>query len=81
VKMMLEILKHATFERSNIQRVQSNTQIGQKQLQENPSRLMNIRLYRAIYGQHAYSEPITGTNGSIKRIQPKHLQQFRDQFL
>ena len=72
VKMMLEILKHATFERSNIQRVQSNTQIGQKQLQENPSRLMNIRLYRAIYGQHAYAEPITGTNGSIKRIQPTH---------
>ncbi|WP_180064705.1 pitrilysin family protein [Acinetobacter sp. YH12095] len=81
VKMMLEILKNSTFERSNIQRMQSNTQIGQKQLQENPSRLMNIRLYRAIYGQHAYAEPITGTNGSIKRIQPTHLQQFRDQFL
>lgn len=81
VEMMLALLKHATFEPSNIQRVVSNTQIGQKQLRENPSRLMNIRLYRAIYAKHPYAEPITGTNGSIKRIQPQHLQKFRDQFL
>ncbi len=26
------------------------------------------------------AEPITGTNGSIKRINPERLKQFRDKF-
>ena len=79
--MMMELLKHATFEKQSIGMVVSNNQLGQKQLKENPSRMMEIQLYRSLYGQHPYAQPINGTNGSIQRIQPKHLQQFREQFL
>ena len=64
--MMMEVLKNATFKPSSIQLALSNTQVGQKQLQENPSKLMDIRFYRALYGQHPYAEPITGTIGSTK---------------
>ncbi|WP_353141497.1 M16 family metallopeptidase [Acinetobacter pragensis] len=79
--MMMEVLSNATFKNSSINMSRSNSQIGQKQLQENPSRLMGIRFYREIYGQHPYAEPITGTNGSLKKITPEYLKQFRDKFI
>lgn len=79
--MMMEVLNHATFKKSSINFVLSNTQVGQKQVQENPSRLMNIQFYRALYGKHPYAEPITGTQRSISKITPVQLKQFSQQFL
>ncbi len=79
--MMMEVLKNASFKPASINLALSNTQVGQKQLQENPSRLMDIRFYRTLYGQHPYAEPISGTQGSTKKINAELLKQFRDQFL
>ncbi|OTG89475.1 M16 family metallopeptidase [Acinetobacter sp. ANC 3813] len=79
--MMVEVLKNSTFKNNSINMVLSNTQAGQKQLQENPSSLMSIQFYREIYGQHPYAQPITGTNGSLKKITTENLKQFRDKFL
>ncbi|WP_180090232.1 pitrilysin family protein [Acinetobacter sp. YH12219] len=81
LSMMMDVIKNATFKTSSLNLALSNNQAGQKQLQESPSRLMNIRFYRAVYGTHPYAEPITGTNGSIKKITPDILKKFRDQFL
>lgn len=81
VDMMLHILKHATFNNSGLNLVLNNTKVGQKQIQENPNRLMGIRFYRAIYGTHPYAEPSVGTNASIQKITPELLVQFRNKFL
>ena len=81
VSTMLEVLKDSTFKNNSISLMVSNTQVGQKQLKESPSRLMSIRFYRVLYGSHPYAEPITGTNGSIKKITTQHLKKFRDEFL
>nr|WP_130802760.1 pitrilysin family protein [Acinetobacter ihumii] len=81
VDLMLDILNHATFSTSSLNLVYSNTQVGQRQLQENPNRLIDIRLYRTLYGTHPYAEPITGTNASIRKITPALLKQFREQLL
>lgn len=81
VNMMLHVLNHATFNHSGLNLVLNNTKVGQKQVQENPSRLMGIRFYRAVYGQHPYAEPSVGTHASIQKITPELLKQFRDQFL
>lgn len=79
--LMLHLIRHANFNQSGLNLVLSNTQIGQKQVQENPARLMNIKFYRALYGQHPYAEPTVGTQASIKKINPQLIQQFRNQFL
>ena len=79
--MMMEVLNHSTFKKSSINLVLSNTQVGQKQIQESPSRMMNVQFYRALYGKHPYAEPITGTQRSISKITPVQLKQFSDQFL
>ncbi len=81
LRMLLEVLKNSTFKPHSIGMVVSNTQVGQKQLKENPSRLMDIQFYRTVYGAHPYAEPISGTIGSTKKITSEHLKKFRDQFL
>ena len=81
VNMLLHIINHASFARPNMtQMVQSNQQ-GQKQLQENASRLIQLQFYRSVYGQHPYASSTTGTAKSIAKIQTQHLQQFRQQYL
>lgn len=79
--LVLHLIRHANFNQSGLNLVLSNTKIGQKQVQENPARLMNIKFYRALYGQHPYAEPTVGTQASIKKINPQLIQQFRNQFL
>ncbi|WP_349929610.1 pitrilysin family protein [Acinetobacter sp. A1-4-2] len=81
IAMLLEMLNHSTFKKPSIDLVLNNTQVGQKQIQESPGRMMNILFYRALYGKHAYAEPITGTQRSISKITPAQLQQFKEQFL
>ena len=81
VELMLHLLKHANFKPSGLNLILNNTSVGQRQVQENPNRLMNIQFYRTVYGQHPYAQPIVGTNGSIKKITPAHLIQFRNTFL
>lgn len=81
IKMMIEVINHSTFQPQTISHVVSNTQVGQKQLKENPTRLRDIQFYRTVYKQHPYAEPTTGTIGSNKKIKPSALIKFRDQFL
>lgn len=81
VNLMLDILNNATFNNSGLNLALSNTKVGQKQVQENPSRLMNIRFYRAIYGQHPYAEPSVGTQASVKKITHELLVQFKNKLL
>jgi zinc protease len=81
VNMMLHVLNHAQFNPSGLNLILNNTKVGQKQIQENPSRIMNIRFYRALYGQHPYAEPTVGTNGSLKKITPELLRAFRQKML
>lgn len=79
--LFLHTINHANFNQSGLNLVLSNTKVGQKQVQENPNRLMNIRFYRVLYGQHPYAEPSVGTQASIRKISPVMLQAFRDQML
>ena len=81
LNLLLHVIQKSNFNQSGLNLVVSNTQIGQKQIQENPSRLMSVRFYRDLYGKHPYAEPSVGTQGSIKKINPELLQEFRDQYL
>lgn len=68
VRMMLDVFKNASFQHKSLDLAISNVQIGQKQIEENPSRLMEHRLYRTLYAQHPYAQPITGTLGGTKKF-------------
>lgn len=81
LNLMIHLLNHATFNDSGLKLVLSNTQIGQKQVQENPNRLMSIKFYRSLYGEHPYAQPTVGTQGSVKKITPALLVQFKNKFL
>ncbi len=79
--MMIHLLNHSSFNNSGIKLILNNTQAGQKQVQENPGRMRDVRFYRSLYGTHPYAEPTPGTQRSISKITTKHLRAFRDTFL
>lgn len=79
--MMLEVLNNAAFKNQSLNLVLSNTQVGQKQLKSNPSRLLSIQFNRSLYGKHPYAEPTSGTNAGLQSLNPTLLKQFRDQFI
>ncbi|WP_445116016.1 M16 family metallopeptidase [Acinetobacter sp. WZC-1] len=81
IDLMMDLLNHATFNHSGLNLALNNSRVGQKQIQENPARLMNIDFYRAIYGEHPYAEPSTGTQAGIRKITPELLIQFRSKLL
>lgn len=81
IELVLHVINQATFEKDGLSRMVDNHKVGQKQLQENPSRLLGIAFNRALYAQHPYAEPITGTLGSLQKISPTSMHAFRDKFL
>ncbi len=79
--MLLHLLNDTNFAQKNMtQTVQSNQQ-GQKQLQENGSRLIQLQFYRSVYGQHPYASSSNGTGKSMAKIEAQHLQKFRSEYL
>lgn len=78
---LLALLKDAQFPQSSIDRVFQNAAIGQRQREESPSSVASIRFWRELYGQHAYAEPSSGTQTSIKKITPDDLRSFKNRFL
>lgn len=81
LNQLIFLLKDAQFPQGSIDRILNNAQIGQKQVKENPKRSMSVRFYRAIYGDHPYAQPSTGTIQSLKRIKSEDIQAFKKQYL
>jgi len=81
LNQLIFLLKDAQFPQGSIDRILNNAKIGQKQVKENPKRSMSVRFYRAIYGDHPYAKPSTGTIQSLKRIKSEDIQAFKKQYL
>ena len=81
LELMLHVINHATFNNSGLNLVKSNSKVGQKQILENPNRLMNIQFYRSLYQKHPYAEPSMGTVSGLSKINPELLKQFRNRLL
>jgi zinc protease len=81
VDMILEILNNAAFKNHNLNLQLNNMNIGKKQINEDPNKLLNSQFDRSIYQNHPYADPITGTVGSLKKINSIELKKFRDQFI
>jgi zinc protease len=81
LNQLIFLLKDAQFPQGSIDRILDNAQVGQKQVKENPKRSMSVRFYRAIYGDHPYAQPSTGTIQSLKRIKSEDIQAFKNQYL
>lgn len=81
LNQLIFLLKDSQFPQGSIDRILNNAQVGQKQVKENPKRSMSVRFYRAIYGDHPYAQPSTGTIQSLKRIKSEDIQAFKNQFL
>lgn len=81
VEQLLHLLKDAQFPQPSIDRVFQNAAIGQRQREESPSSVANIRFWRELYGTHPYAEPSSGTQASLKQIRRDDLLAFKSTYL
>lgn len=81
LEQLLAILKDAQFPQASINRVLNSASIGQQQRKESPAAIVGIRFFRELYGKHAYAEPSTGTENSLRKITPQDIRNFKDTYL
>jgi zinc protease len=79
-EMMAAIITHPTFPQKNFQRLQQNLLQSLQRQKENPNSIAGKALLKAIYGNHPYGHSVSGEEDTIKKMTPKTLKQFHQQY-
>lgn len=74
------ILAKPRFAEADFQREQNRTLAAIKQQEESPGEVASIAFYQALYGQHPYAHPETGTLATVKALTADDLKQFYRQY-
>lgn len=80
LETMQVILARPNFNEADFQREKNRTLAGLKQQQESPSDIANIAFYQALYGEHPYAHPDTGTISSVATFTAADVRGFYQQY-
>ncbi len=81
LEQLIGLLQGANFPQQSINDILNHAQVGQKQAKENPESTLNVRFYRALYKNHPYAEPSTGTMRSLEKIKSEDIFAFKARYL
>lgn len=81
VALMQEIIATPTFPVENLERTKARYLLGLKKAQEDPDTIANNAFMKALYGEHPYASPTSGTLESIPTINQPDLQAFAQRYL
>lgn len=81
ILLLQDSLQNASFSDDTLTRNKAALTSYIKQSQKNPDYVAKIAYNQAIFGNHPYSKPITGTIDSIQSISPQDLQAFQNKLL
>ncbi|MDO9106114.1 MAG: pitrilysin family protein [Methylovulum sp.] len=73
---MQVILAQPSFNDADFQREKNRTLAGLKQQQESPSDIASIAFYQALYGDHPYAHPDSGTLKTVPAFTPADVRGF-----
>lgn len=79
--LLEQSLKSPAFSAEILQRNKARLMIGLQQQQEDPASIAGIAFNEALYQNHPYAHPATGTLATVPTISVKDLQKFHQQFL
>jgi len=71
-----QVLNNPDFPVGDFKRLQEQTLLGIKRREESPGVLAQLALYREIYREHPYANPVRGTLDSVSAISRDDLVQF-----
>lgn len=80
LKTMATILQKPAFSADEFKREQTRVLVGLKNQKESASTLAEIAFYKALYGDHPYASPVSGTEPSISAMTAEDLQHFYQQY-
>lgn len=73
---MQAILTQPRFSQADFNREKNRTLAALKQQQESPGELAGIAFYQALYGQHPYGHPDTGTLETVSQLTLDDVRRF-----
>ena len=79
-QLFAEVLGLPTFPKRVFEREQANFIEALKQKKVKPSIIASEAFWQALYGEHPYAHPVSGTQASLKLLKPEQLQAFHQKY-
>lgn len=76
VATFLEVLGAPNFPAQAIERLRRQTLVSLEEQAADPASLASKAFYRAIYGDHPYASPVTGTEEAVEAIEAADIRDF-----
>lgn len=80
LETMQAILASPSFNEADFQREKNRTLAGLKQQEESPAELASIAFYKALYGDHPYGHPSSGSIITVSGFEAADLRSFYQQY-
>lgn len=80
IKLLREMLLEPVFPGREVRRVQQEILTEIKADEDDPRTVAGRRFRREVYGEHPLGRPSHGTTNSVRKLKPKDLRAFHDQF-
>ncbi len=80
LETMQVILTRPNFNETDFQREKNRTLAGLKQQQESPADIASIAFYHALYGEHPYAHPDSGTLETVSTFTAADVQGFYQKY-
>jgi zinc protease len=76
----IKVVTAPSFPRSAFERVRNQTLVALQEEAQSPEAIASKAFYRAIYGDHPFASPVSGTEQSVHEITRAHVQQFHERY-
>ena len=80
VDSLAQMLGMPRFASDSIAQIRQQLLVGLRQTAQSPGKVAAERLYQALYGDHPYAHPISGTPESLTKINRHDIQAFHRQY-
>ena len=81
IELMTQMLTTPTFDKEVLARNKARLLVGLQQQKQDPGSLASLAFDRALYGEHPYAHPSSGTLESVPSIERQDLITFQNRYL
>ena len=81
IDLMTQMLTQPTFDKDTLARNKARLLVGLQQQKQDPGSLASLAFNKALYGNHPYAHPSSGTLESVPNIEQQDLVNFQKRYL
>ncbi len=80
LEVMADVIQRPLFPQNALERERARQLVAIEAQKQQPGTLAEQAFFRALYGNHPYAEPSSGTAETVSAIQRNHLQMFHARY-